>query len=160
MSIARFERVSEGQYQKDTEGFPCAMDLQSIPLPRRATAGSAGYDFVVPVDVTIPPGKTVLVPTGIRACIERGWMLMICPRSSLGRKWGLSLANTMGIIDSDYYGADNEGHILLALRHQMDTEVVIRKGERICQGIFLPVGLAEEEENGKVRTGGYGSTGA
>ena len=159
MTIAEFRRVSEEQYRKDAQGYAVRMELQSVPLPSRATAGSAGYDFVCPVDVEIPAGACVTVPTGIRALIEPGWMLMLCPRSSLGRKYGLRLANTVGIVDSDYSHAENEGHILLVMEHSRAETVFLHAGDRICQGIFLPVGLAREEEVVSDRTGGYGSTG-
>ena len=158
MSIARFERVSEKQYAQDMK-HPSALPVEEIPLPRRATAGSAGYDFVCPADVTMAPGEQALIPTGIRVWMEPGWVLMNCPRSSLGRKHGIRLANTIGVIDSDYYFADNEGHILVMLVNGGDHAVTIAKGERFCQGIFLPHGVADEEEVVGVRRGGFGSTG-
>ena len=159
MTVARFEHVTQAQYEKDTKGFEAPVAVSEIPLPKRATAGSAGYDFVCPVEVTIAPGERVMVPTGIRAVIDEGWMLMLCPRSSLGRKYGLRLANTVGIVDSDYAHADNEGHILLILEHSSETPVVLHPMDRICQGIFLPVGLASGDSATQDRTGGYGSTG-
>ena len=72
-------------------------------MPRRATSGSAGYDFFTPVEITLKPGETIKVPTGIRANMEEGWVLQIFPRSSLGFKFRLQLNNTVGIIDSDYW---------------------------------------------------------
>ena len=158
MSIARFERVSEKQYALDMK-HPGAMPVGEIPLPCRATEGSAGYDFVCPADVTMEPGQQALVPTGIRVKMDMGWVLINCPRSSLGRKYGIRLANTIGVIDSDYYFADNEGHILVMLVNGGDKKVTIGKGERFCQGIFLPHGLAEEETVTAQRSGGFGSTG-
>ncbi len=158
MSIARFERVSKAQYERDMI-HPGAMAVEEIPLPRRATAGSAGYDFVCPASVTMAPGEQALIPTGIRAWMEPGWVLVNCPRSSLGRKHGIRLANTIGVIDSDYYFADNEGHILVMLVNGGDHAVTLEKGERFCQGIFLPHGTAEEEEVTGQRSGGFGSTG-
>lgn len=158
MTIARFEHVSRAQYAQDM----CqqdAMAVADIPLPRRATQGSAGYDYVCPADVTMQPGEQALVATGIRVQMEPGWVLINCPRSSLGRKHGIRLANTIGVIDSDYYHADNEGHILVMLVNGGDHTVTIRKGERFCQGIFLPHGLAEEDTITTQRTGGFGSSG-
>ena len=87
-------------------------------------------------------------------------MLLNCPRSSLGRKHGLRLANTIGVIDGDYVHAENEGHILVMLVNGGDHEVTLHPGERFCQGIFVPFGLAEEEAVTEGRTGGFGSTGA
>ena len=157
MTIARFEHVSAAQYAIDAA--PGAMPVGEIPLPRRATAGSAGYDFVCPVDVTFAPGEMVTIPTGVRVSMQPGWVLINCPRSSLGRKHGVRLANTIGVIDSDYYHADNEGHIMVMLVNGGDHVVTIARGERFCQGIFLPHGLAEEDAVITARQGGFGSTG-
>lgn len=159
MSIARFERISETQYHKDATSYQGRLAIGEIPLPCRATTGSAGYDFVCPVEVTMAPGQTAVIPTGIRCFMEQGWVLVNCPRSSLGRKHGIRLANTVGIIDSDYVHADNEGHILVMLVNGGDHEVTLHPGERFCQGIFLPFGLAEEAEVTGERSGGFGSTG-
>lgn len=159
-SIARFARVSEEQYRADCAGFDECLPLAEISAPRRATAGSAGYDFTCPVAVTLQPGETRVIPTGFRAFIEPGWVLVICPRSSLGRKYGMRLANTVGIIDSDYVNAQNEGHMLTAVTNGGRAPLTLKPGDRFCQGIFLPFGTAEEEAVTSVRTGGYGSTGA
>jgi dUTP pyrophosphatase len=159
MTAGRFERVSRKQYDLDRKNFETGMPLEQIPLPVRATAGSAGYDMVCPVDVEIGPGQRVVVPTGIRVQVREGYFLMLCPRSSMGRKYGLRLSNTLGIVDSDYYGAENEGHILLTLEHAQPGPVQIRAGERICQAIFVPFGLAEDDHASSIRQGGYGSTG-
>ena len=158
MKIAKFTHVSETQYLEAMAGQEGFLPLEEIPLPKRATAGSAGYDFVSPIDVTIPAGGTALIPTGIRAEMEQGWVLMLFPRSSLGFKYSMRLANTVGVIDSDYAFAKNEGHIMVKLRNPLDTPVAIAKGDRFCQGVFLPYGTAEEEEDFAVRTGGFGST--
>ena len=98
MSIAKFTKVSEAQYA-EAMGDRERMALSEIPLPRRATAGSAGYDFVSPTEVTIPAGGSVLIPTGIRAEMEPGWVLMLFPRSSLGFKHALRLSNTANRTD-------------------------------------------------------------
>ena len=158
MKIARFTHVSEQQYLEAMSGQEGFLPLEEIPIPKRATAGSAGYDFVSPIDVTIPADGTALIPTGIRAEMEQGWVLMLFPRSSLGFKYSMRLANTVGVIDSDYAFAKNEGHIMVKLRNPLDTPVTIAKGDRFCQGVFLPYGTAEEEEDFAVRTGGFGST--
>lgn len=158
-TIARFERVSPARYAQDAAGYANVLPLEELPLPRRATQGSAGYDFVCPVEVTMRPGDTAVIPTGVRVWMQPGWVLVNCPRSSLGRKHGLRLANTVGIIDSDYYLADNEGHILVMLVNGGDHDVTLHPGDRFCQGIFLPHGLAEEEDVTGLRSGGFGSTG-
>ena len=159
MSIARFLHVSEEQYRTAMGDRAEALPVEEIPLPRRSTRGSAGYDFVCPVETVIPAGGKAVIPTGIRCEMSEGWVLMIFPRSGLGFRHQLRLSNTVGIIDSDYAFAENEGHIQVSLRNPLDHDLVIARGERFCQGIFLPFGLAEEEETFAERTGGMGSTG-
>ena len=158
MSIAKFTHVSEAQYAEamaEREGY---LPLEEIPLPKRATAGSAGYDFVSPLEVTVPAGGSALIPTGVRAEMEPGWVLMLFPRSSLGFRHALRLSNTVGVIDSDYAFAKNEGHIMVKLRNPLSEPVTIGRGERFCQGVFLSYGTAEEEQVTAEREGGFGST--
>jgi dUTP pyrophosphatase len=157
MTIAKFLHVSEGQYA--ATALPDALEISAIPLPTRATAGSAGYDFICPADITLQPGEAVTIPTGIRCEMQPGWVLMIFPRSGLGFKHQVRLANTVGVIDSDYFHAANEGHIMVRIVNGGDHAVSIAKGERFCQGVFLPHGLAEEEDVLADREGGFGSTG-
>ena len=159
MSIARFHPVSEEQYRKDMGEREGYMPVNEIPVPKRSTRGSAGYDFVSPVETVIPAGGKAVIPTGIRCEMREGWVLMLFPRSGLGFRHQIRLSNTAGIIDSDYAFAENEGHILVSLRNPTDRDLVIARGDRFCQGIFLPFGLAEEEEELPGRTGGFGSTG-
>ena len=166
LRIAKFEKVSPQRFISDwLATFPhqtieqALMAYEHIQLPRRATSGSAGYDFFCPVGFELPAGGTIKIPTGIRAIIEEGWVLTLYPRSSLGFKYRFQLDNSVGVIDSDYYYADNEGHILVMLVNGGDHTVTISRGERFCQGVFLPHGLAEEEEVTAARSGGFGSTG-
>ena len=160
MAIAKFGHVSARQWAETMgERAAEALPLEEIPLPRRATAGSAGYDFVAPAETVIPPGGTAMIPTGIRAEMEDGWVLALFPRSSLGFRTGIRLSNTVGIIDSDYAFAKNEGHIMVKLRNPSGNPVVIGRGERFCQGVFLPYGTAEEDGEFAQRSGGMGSTG-
>ena len=156
MTIAKFLHVSEEQYA--ASALPDALEISAIPLPTRATAGSAGYDFICPADITLQPGEAVTIPTGIRCEMQPGWVLMVFPRSGLGFKHQVHLANTVGIIDSDYFHAANEGHIMVRIVNGPDL-LTIARGERFCQGVFLPHGLAEEEDVAADRTGGFGSTG-
>ena len=158
MNVAKFTHVSEEQYAEAMQGQDC-LPLNEIPLPKRATAGSAGYDFVSPVDVTVSGGGTALIPTGIRAEMRPGWVLLLFPRSSLGFRHALRLSNTVGVIDSDYAFAKNEGHIMVKLRNPLGEAVTIGRGERFCQGVFLPYGTAEEDGDLAERSGGMGSTG-
>ena len=152
--IAKFEKVSLSQYLLDGT----KEDYEQITLPRRATSGSAGYDFFAPFDFSLASGETIKIPTGIRAKIEDGWVLKIYPRSSLGFKYRLSLNNTVGIIDSDYYFADNEGHIFIKMTNCGDKPLSIEKGKAFAQGIFLEYGITYDDEVSASRTGGMGST--
>ena len=131
-------------------------EWEQICLPRRATEFSAGYDFYMPQMKTINDVPTQFC-TGIRVKIQPGWFLMLVPRSGLGFKYGMRLVNTAGIIDADYYNAENEGHI--AAKFVSDYPILLHPGERYMQGIFLPYGLAAEEAVTGSRTGGFGSTG-
>ena len=158
-AIATFERVSPGQYMADCDTWSAPLPWAELPLPRRATVGAAGYDFVCPVNCTLQPGETALIPTGMRAEIAPGGVLLLFPRSSLGFKHRMMLCNTVGVIDSDYYYAQNQGHILVKIFNGGEHPVTLACGERFCQGIFLPYGLAQEEPVSTQRSGGLGSTG-
>ena len=157
MTIAKFLHVSEEQYAASAPAD--ALPVAQLPLPRRATAGSAGYDFICPADVTLQPSEAVTISTGIRCEMQPGWVLMLFPRSGLGFKHQVRLANTVGVIDADYFHAANEGHIMVRIVNGGDHALSISKGERFCQGVFLPHGLAEEEKVLSDREGGFGSTG-
>jgi len=132
-----------------------------IALPRRATAGSAGYDFASPFAFDLAPRETITIPTGIRVQIEPGWWLGLLPRSGHGFKFRVQLDNTLGVIDSDYYYADNEGHILVKLSNDSMTgkHLSISDGDSFVQGVFLPYGITTTDEANTKRTGGFGSTG-
>lgn len=120
--IARFEKVSFRQFQEDWNKVMNELPEDSlrriydnIKLPERKTIGSAGYDFCSPIGLHIAHNATVTIPTGICCEIKPGWVLKIYMRSGLGFKYGLRLVNGTGIIDSDYYSAENEGHIHIKL---------------------------------------------
>lgn len=159
--IARFESVSDRQFAADFADCFGAQPIPSLPeLPRRATAGSAGYDFYLPCPVRLQPGESVKIPTGVRVRINEGWVLKLYPRSGLGFKFRLQLNNTVGIIDSDYYGATNEGHILIKLTNDSrDGKVVdLPAGAAFAQGVFVEFGITEDDDVDAVRSGGFGST--
>ena len=160
MKIAGFEKVSKKRFHDDLSVLENAdmMSYEEIVLPQRATSGSAGYDFYSPVEILLKPGETCRIPTGIRCRIDDGYVLQLYPRSSFGFKYQMRLLNTVGIIDSDYYNADNEGHIIVGIVNDGSGELPIHKGERFVQGVFYRYFLAEEEENGRERHGGFGST--
>lgn len=165
--IAKFHKVSEARFLedwKDTFGEISAEEVQEIyegiSLPVRATAGSAGYDFFAPVKVTLQPGETVKIPTGIRVEMEQDWVLKCYPRSGLGFKYRLQLNNTVGIIDSDYFYSDNEGHIFAKLTNDTNEgkTLVIPAGIGFMQGIFVEYGITVDDAAEGVRNGGFGST--
>ncbi len=161
--IAKFEKVSKEQFKEgfaDSFGREENGEYEAIKLPKRATAGSAGYDFYSPVDFALNPGETIKIPTGIRARIDDGWVLKLYPRSGLGFKFRLQLNNTVGIIDSDYYNSDNEGHIFVKITNDSNEGKIIslKAGEGFCQGIFLEYGITEDDDCQGVRNGGFGST--
>ena len=152
--IARFYKVSKEEFLKSgTE-----KTYNDIVLPRRATKGSAGYDFFAPETFILKPSETIKIATGVRAKINNGWVLMLFPRSGLGFKYRLTLDNTVGIIDSDYYNADNEGHIFLKMTNCGDKPLTVEKGKGFAQGVFLPFGITVDDECEKERIGGFGST--
>ena len=134
--------------------------FDGIELPRRATRGSAGYDFYSPVDFELKPGETIKIPTGIRVYMEQNWVLNLFPRSGLGFKFRLQMNNTVGIIDSDYFYSDNEGHIFVKLTNDSNEGKVVRveAGTGIVQGIFMEYGVTIDDDAKEVRNGGFGST--
>lgn len=161
--IAKFERVSEAQFVSawSSAWGDCPKQMyNSLKLPCRATAGSAGYDFFAPGDFTLSPGESAKIPTGIRVKMADGWVLKCYPRSGLGFKFRLQLDNTVGIIDSDYYYSDNEGHIICKITNDSkDNKIMeLKAGEGFVQGIFVEYGITEDDDVQDVRNGGFGST--
>ena len=136
-------------------------DPASIQLPKRATAYSAGYDFFVSETREIPARGTALLPTGVKAKMPQGEVLLLFIRSSLGIKRGLSLANGVGVIDADYVNnPDNDGNIAAKFRNFGTKDYLVKKGDRVCQGIFLKYYRTHDDDGGESeRGGGYGSTG-
>ena len=153
-------KVSRARFEADwADTFPgTPAPWAEIALPRRATAGSAGYDFFAPAAFDLAPGETVKIPTGVRARIADGWVLMLFPRSGLGFRYRLQLDNTVGVVDSDYFNAKNEGHIFIKLTNAGKRALSVGAGEAFAQGVFLPYGLTEDDCAGGERTGGFGST--
>jgi len=160
--IADFYKVSYEQFKADWEDSFGSRDnpYDDIKIPARATAGSAGYDFYSPLGFELKPGETIKIPTGIKARMNDGWVLMIFPRSGLGFKYRLQLNNTVGIIDSDYIGSDNEGHIFIKVTNDSNENKIlsVKAGEGFAQGIFLPFGITNDDTACAKRNGGFGST--
>ena len=158
--IAKFEIVSKEQFLTSYEGVDAVEVYTGIKLPKRATKGSAGYDFYMPFDITLAPGQTAKIPTGIRVWMEPNYVLKLYPRSGLGFKYRLQLNNTVGIIDSDYYYSDNEGHIFAKITNDSNEgkTVTLKKGEGFMQGIFIEYGITLDDDVEEIRYGGFGST--
>ena len=152
--IAKFFKVSKEIFSETSD--PALWE--DIKLPARATSGSAGYDFFAPEDFTLAPNETVKVATGVRCSIAEGWVLAIFPRSGLGFKYRLTLDNTVGIIDSDYFNADNEGHIFIKMTNCGNKQLSVERGKAFAQGVFFPFGITEDDDCATERHGGLGST--
>lgn len=165
--IAKFYKVSFEQFEESwKDDFPKTSPeeireiYEKIKLPARATKGSAGYDFFSPIDFELKPGETLKIPTGIRVSMEEDWVLCIFPRSGLGFKYRLQMNNTVGVIDSDYYDSDNEGHIFLKMTNDSNEgkTVTVSQGNGMAQGIFFQYGITEDDQAEEERNGGFGST--
>ena len=161
--MTRFEFVSEKQYNEALNKLLCpylGTTYDLLKLPCRATIGSAGYDFYAPFDFELEAGESILIPTGIRVKMENGLFLMCAPRSGLGFKFRLQLDNTIGIIDSDYYNSDNEGHIMAKLTNDThdNKTVTVKQGEAFMQGIFVQYFMTDDDFVTNKRNGGFGST--
>lgn len=160
--VRGFEYISSEQAEQDFE-----MDLDELEekvlrkFPKRGSCKSAGYDIFAPFDITLQPNEEVKVPTGLKAYMQEGEVLMAFPRSGLGFKYYCRLANTIGVIDQDYYNNEgNEGHMFVKLRNEGIKPMTIKQGDGMCQMIFMPFLLADGDSfnKGETRTGGFGST--
>ena len=148
--IRGFEVVSDSfRKHKDVE----------IKLPIRATKISAGYDFSSPISITIQPKSKEVIWTDVKSYMQEGEVLILDVRSSIGIKKGLMLANTIGIVDKDYFSnINNDGNIGICLYNMTDEPVHIEQFERIAQGIFIPFLVSDNGNTDEERTGGIGST--
>ena len=161
--IAEFQIVSFNQFESgrdDCYKAPAKNIYEELKKPKRATKGSAGYDFYAPYEITLNPGQTAKIPTGIRVKMEDNFVLKLYPRSGLGFKYRLQLNNTVGIIDSDYYYSDNEGHSFAKITNDSNENKVltIPKGTGFMQGIFVEYGITIDDDTDSIRNGGFGST--
>lgn len=162
--IAQFSKVSYETFNESALKFFQSEKIQAaydnITLPKRGTRGSAGYDFISPFDFELKPHESITIPTGIRCKMDDGWVLQCYPRSGLGFKYRLQLNNTVGIIDSDYFYSDNEGHIMIKVTNDSNENktLKVKAGDRIMQGIFVQYGITIDDNVTDVRNGGFGST--
>lgn len=140
------------------------MKTPDFDLPRRSTARSAGYDFINPERVEIPPYKLgdnpFMVKTGVKVKMLDDEFLMLVNRSSNPKKKKLVIPNSVGIVDADYYGnPDNDGEMMFGFYNLSNETVVLEKGDKIGQGIFIKYGITDNDNASGERTGGFGSTG-
>lgn len=152
-----FEFISSEQVLKDCSD----MGTLIIKNPKRGTSKSAGYDIFAPIDIVLKPGEEIKVPTGLKAYMQDGEVLLAFPRSGLGFKYYCRLSNTVGIIDCDYFNnKNNEGHMWVKIRNEGDKTMEIKQEEAFCQMIFMPFLLADGDsfDSGEERIGGFGST--
>lgn len=159
----RFEKVSYEQYAADSNKPKDDIlldEYDSLRIPRRATKGSAGYDFFAPWSFTLQPGESIKIPSGIRVLLDEDKVLMCYPRSGLGFKYRLQLDNVTGIIDCDYSDSDNEGHIFFKLTNDSrdGKTVTVKRGEAFAQGVILQYFITEDDSTEGIRNGGFGST--
>ncbi len=167
--MIRFEKVTFEQYEQDRQkrsqsapdGFVLQQEYAQIRMPRRSTLYSAGYDISTPFACTIHPGESLVIPTGLRALMEPDMWLGIYIRSSLGFKYGVRLVNSTAVIDADYAGARNQGHLMVGIYNGGRETVCLEKGEAFAQGIFQRYFLTDDDAPAeRVREGGFGSTNA
>lgn len=163
----KFEKVSLNQFIKDVKS--CAPGLNdsdyelmynALNIPKRATKGSAGYDFFAPFSFQLKAGESIKIPTGIRVQLDTDKFLAIYPRSGLGFKYKLQLWNGVAIIDSDYYNSDNEGHIFIKLYNDSPEgkTLLVEQGEAFAQGIIQQFYKVDGDNVNIIRKGGIGST--
>ena len=165
--MIRFHKVSKQTYiQSIKDLYSWDPDLKEqaelykgIRLPERGTKNSAGYDFFLPLSITLKPGEAMVVPTGIKCEMNSVNYLAMHIRSSVGIKHGIILSNGTGIIDSDFYeNSENEGHIMLPIRNLSDRTFRAEVGDRIAQGIISTYLITIDDAAQGIRTGGIGST--
>lgn len=159
-----FEKISISQIEEDFNGYDRKSSNRrkaEIKMPQRATSQSAGYDIKSPISFKLEPNEEIKLPTGLKAYMQSDEALFAYPRGGLGFKYYCRLANTIGVIDSDYYNNEsNEGHIWVKIRNEGDRVITIEQGDSICQVIFQKYLLVDGDNfEGELRKGGFGSTG-
>lgn len=159
-----FEKVSFEQYKSTrstVDEDTVKKEWENIKLPKRATSGSAGYDFFLPFQLRMRDGTKLFIPTGVRCTMPKNIVLLCVPKSGLGSKYRLQFNNTIGVVDSDYYYSDNEGHIGASLINDngRGETLSLEAGKAFFQGFFVQYFTTENDITNGIRNGGYGSTG-
>ena len=147
-----FEKISFEQFSKDIKNDKEL--YESYNIPKRQTKYAAGYDFEAIEDFVLQPGEIKKIPTGIKADMMDDEVLLLIVRSGMGFKYNVRLCNQVGVIDKDYYNnSDNEGHMFIALQNHGEKDYVVKKGDRICQGMFVKyLTVDDESDDFKIRT--------
>ena len=147
-----FEKISFEQFSKDIKNDKEL--YESYNIPKRQTKYAAGYDFEAIEDFILNPGETKKIPTGIKADMMDDEVLLLIVRSGMGFKYNVRLCNQVGVTDKDYYNnSDNEGHMFIALQNHGEKDYVVKKGDRICQGMFVKyLTVDDESDDFKIRT--------
>lgn len=144
--MRKFEKISFEQFKKDIKD-----DIElynSYNVPKRSTKHSAGYDFESITDFVIKPGENKLIATGIKASMNEGEVLLLVVRSSQGFKYNVRMCNQLGVIDKDYYNSPkNEGHIYIKLYNEGEIDYIVKKGDKIVQGLFVNYLTVDDEES-------------
>ena len=153
-----FEKISFEQFKKDIADNKELYD--SIELPKRSTKKSAGYDIRSMENGILAPGEVRVFKTGLKVSMNDDEVLYIYSRSSFGSKYRVTMGNSVGVIDADYYNnPSNEGHFSICLINHGDTDFEVKIGDRIAQGVFMKyLTVDDEEEIKNERIGGFGST--
>lgn len=142
--MRKFEKISFEQFKKDVKD-----DIElyhEYLLPKRETIGAAGYDFFALYDYTLKPGEIKMIPTGIKVTMEQDDVLLLLDRSSMGFKYNVRMCNQVGVVDSDYYNnKDNEGHMWIKIQNEGDKDYIVKKGDGMCQGVFVKYLLVDDE---------------
>lgn len=153
--MRKFEKISFEQFAKDIANDQELYEIYR--LPRRETKYAAAYDFYALYDYTLKPGEIKKIPTGIKATMEGDDVLLLLDRSSMGFKYNVRMCNQVGVIDADYYNnADNEGHMWIRIQNEGDKDYVVKKGDGMCQAMFLKyLKVDEESDEFKERSSDY-----
>jgi len=160
VSFTQFFLDIQKSFGEEVDPFAVEGIYNAIKFPQRATRFSAGYDFFSPIKFYLPPGKTIKIPTGIKAYMNPNEVLSIYVRSSTGFKYNVNLLNNVGQIDQDYFNnTDNEGHIWMGFKNHGDKDWFVEAGEAFGQGIFMEYLIADEDHpKSEERVGGIGSS--
>lgn len=153
----KFEKISFEQFKIDISDDKILYD--NYLYPKRSTEKSAGYDFESLIDFTLRPGENIKIPLGFKVYMEADEVFLLLVRSSMGFKYNVRMCNQVGVIDSDYVdNSENEGHMWIKLYNEGEEDFIVKKGDKIAQGIFIKYLKIDNDSTVSKRNGGIGST--